>query len=71
MTNMVMWFDNDASMKTVNIADLKARLSFHLQRVKRGEEVLICERNGRIARIVPCHATNRSEQEKGWLRAES
>jgi prevent-host-death family protein len=41
-------------MKTVNISDLKVRLSAHIQFVKDGEEVLVCDRNRPVARIVPC-----------------
>ena len=41
-------------MRTVNIADLKAHLSAHIQRVRDGEEVLVCDRNRPVARIVPC-----------------
>jgi prevent-host-death family protein len=51
-------------MKTVNISDLKARLSAHLQIVREGEEVLICDRNKPVARIVPCNIEDRSEQEQ-------
>jgi prevent-host-death family protein len=41
-------------MKTVNIAELKARLSAHIRRVRNGEEVIVCDRNRPVARIVPC-----------------
>ncbi|HEX7423473.1 MAG TPA: type II toxin-antitoxin system prevent-host-death family antitoxin [Terriglobales bacterium] len=51
-------------MRTVNISDLKARLSAHIQLVRDGEEVLVCDRNQPVARIVPCHLENRSEQER-------
>lgn len=51
-------------MKTVNIGDLKARLSAHIQMVKDGEEVLVCERNKPVARIIPCDLEDYSEQEK-------
>jgi prevent-host-death family protein len=51
-------------MKTVNIAKLKAELSAHLQLVKQGEEVLVCERNKPVARIVPCDMEDYSEQER-------
>ncbi len=40
-------------MKTVKISDLKARLSAHLQFVRGGEEVVVCDRNKPVARIVP------------------
>ena len=51
-------------MRTVNIGDLKAQLSAHVQLVKGGEEVLECDRNKPLARIVPCHLQNHSEQER-------
>jgi prevent-host-death family protein len=51
-------------MRTVNIGDLKARLSAHIQLVRDGEEVLVCDRNQPVARIVPCHLEDRSEQEQ-------
>src|SRR5260370_22354014 len=51
-------------MKTVIISDLKAQLSDHIQHVKAGEEVLVCDRNKTVARIVPCHLTDHSEQEQ-------
>lgn len=40
-------------MQTLGVADLKARLSQHLERVKAGEEIVITERGLPIARIVP------------------
>lgn len=40
-------------MSTLGVADLKARLSQHLERVKAGEEIVITERGQPIARIVP------------------
>ena len=40
-------------MRTVNIADLKNNLSAHLERVRRGEELLVKDRNRPIARLVP------------------
>lgn len=54
----------NCSMKTVNISDLKAQLSAHIQFVKDGEEVLVCDRNKPVARIVPCGLEDRSEQEQ-------
>jgi antitoxin (DNA-binding transcriptional repressor) of toxin-antitoxin stability system len=38
-------------MKTVNIGDLKARLSAHIRRVREGEEVLVCDRNKSKSKI--------------------
>lgn len=40
-------------MKTVGVAELKAKLSEHLRRVKRGEHVVIEERGAPIAEIQP------------------
>ena len=51
-------------MRTVNIAELKARLSSHLQHVRAGEEVLVCDRNKPVARIIPCRTDARSEHER-------
>ena len=51
-------------MRTVNISDLKARLSAHIQLVRDGEEVLVCDRNKPVARIVPCHLEGYSQHER-------
>jgi prevent-host-death family protein len=51
-------------MRTVKIGDLKAHLSAHLKRVKQGEEVLVCDRDEPVARIVPCNLEGFSDQEK-------
>ena len=51
-------------MKTVNISALKARLSAHIRIVRDGEEVLVCDRKRPVARIVPCHLEDHSEQEQ-------
>ena len=51
-------------MRTVNISDLKAQLSAHIQLVKDGEEVLVCDRNKPVARIIPCHLQDHSEHEQ-------
>ena len=62
MTNMVISAIIQV-MRTVNISDLKAQLSAHIQFVKDGEEVLVCDRNQPVARIVPCRLEGHSEQE--------
>jgi len=51
-------------MRTVNISDLKARLSAHIRLVREGQEVLVCDRNRPVARIVPVRLGDRSEQER-------
>jgi prevent-host-death family protein len=50
-------------MKSVNIAELKNRLSVYLNEVKGGEEILIRDRNQPVARIVPL-ARSRDEDEE-------
>ena len=40
-------------MKAVRIAELKARLSEHLRRVRRGHPLTVMDRDTPIARIVP------------------
>ena len=51
-------------MRTVKIGELKARLSAHLQFVRNGEEVLVCDRNEPVARIVPVVREEQSERER-------
>jgi len=51
-------------MRTVKIGDLKARLSAHLQFVREGEELLVCDRNKPVARIIPCSAEDEPERER-------
>ncbi len=40
-------------MVYVNIADAKARLSLYLDRVARGETIILCRRNAPVAEIRP------------------
>lgn len=51
-------------MRTVKIGDLKAHLSAHLRSVRNGGEVLVCDRNQPIARIIPVDLENYSEHER-------
>lgn len=51
-------------MVVVKIAELKNGLSSFLLRVKKGEEVLVLDRNTPIARISPYTASNVSEDEQ-------
>ncbi|MGE5851159.1 MAG: type II toxin-antitoxin system Phd/YefM family antitoxin [Candidatus Methylomirabilota bacterium] len=46
-------------MKTTGVAELKARLSRYLERVKGGQEVLITERGLPVAKLVPLHVMER------------
>ena len=45
-------------MKTVRIAELKARLSEYLRAVRRGETITVLDRETRVAEIVPVRASN-------------
>lgn len=56
-------------MRTVNIAELKARLSSHIQFVRDGEEILVCDRNKPVARIVPCRLEGHSDHERQLVAA--
>ncbi len=40
-------------MKRAKVSELKARLSAFLGDVRRGETVIVCDRNTLIARLVP------------------
>ena len=55
-------------MKSVNIAELKNRLSVYLNDVKAGEEILVRDRHRPVARIVPI-ARSRDEDEELLARA--
>ncbi|HTV83627.1 MAG TPA: type II toxin-antitoxin system prevent-host-death family antitoxin [Acidobacteriaceae bacterium] len=50
-------------MKTVNIGELKNRLSAYLQYVRNGEEVVVRDRSVPVARILPFHGTSASDEE--------
>jgi len=45
--------DYHVVMKTVGTAELKAHLSEHLKRVRRGETITVLDRSEPVARIVP------------------
>lgn len=51
-------------MKTVNVAELKNRLSAYLQMVREGEEVIVKDRNRPVARISPYGSDSISEEER-------
>jgi prevent-host-death family protein len=40
-------------MRSVNVADLKNRLSYYLSEVRAGGEILVRDRNTPIAKIIP------------------
>jgi prevent-host-death family protein len=51
-------------MKSVNISSLKAHLSEHLRLVRKGEEVVICDRNTPVARILPWDSEDISDRHR-------
>ena len=57
-------------MKTVNVAELKDRLSYYLNEVKSGKEIVVRDRNTPIARVVPIHRDANVEDEILALAAE-
>lgn len=57
-------------MKSVNIAELKNRLSVYLNDVKAGEEILIRDRHKPVARIVPITRSRGEDEELLALAAQ-
>jgi len=55
-------------MRSVNIAELKNRLSTYIGYAKNGEEIIVRERNLAVARLVPMEPGDLSEDER-WLVA--
>lgn len=51
-------------MRSVNIAELKNRLSAYLNEVREGEEIIIRDRNRPIAKIVRLNMDDLSEEER-------
>jgi len=51
-------------MKTVQIGDLKNHLSAHLREVRKGEEIIVHDRNLPVAKIVPYVPDSIEEQQK-------
>jgi len=52
-------------MKSVNIAELKNKLSAYLDQVDQGEEILVINRKKAVARVVPIEPSTATEEE--WL----
>ena len=57
-------------MRTVNVAELRSRLSAYLGRVRSGEEILIRDRNLAVAKIVPLSKTGEFDEELLELAAQ-
>jgi len=57
-------------MRTVNVAELRSRLSAYLGRVRGGEEILIRDRNLAVAKLVPLSKTEDLDEELLELAAQ-
>jgi prevent-host-death family protein len=57
------------AVRTVNVADLKNRLSAYLKQVREGEEILVKDRTHPVALIVPLPAGNDVDADMGVLVA--
>lgn len=65
-----LWqYGYDGHMKSVNVAELKNRLSAYLKEVRAGQELLVRDRNTPVARIVPVSAPNAGDEEELQLLA--
>jgi len=56
-------------MRTAKISELKAKLSAHIEYVKRGEEVLILDRNKPVAKLVSVQEAGSDDREMADLIA--
>jgi len=56
-------------MRTANIGTLKNQLSAYLKFVRNGEEVIVCDRNVPIARILPLEPSRDYRAEEAQLIA--
>ena len=56
-------------MRTANIGTLKNQLSAYLKFVRNGEEVIVCDRNVPVARILPFHPAEDLDAEEARLVA--
>jgi antitoxin (DNA-binding transcriptional repressor) of toxin-antitoxin stability system len=55
------------AMKAVNVAELKNRLSHYLRIVRRGESILVRDRDRVIARLEPAGSTRAGDDESARL----
>ena len=56
-------------MRTVNIAELKNRLSTYITYAKAGETIIIRDRNTAVAQLVPLPVDDLSEEERELVAA--
>jgi antitoxin (DNA-binding transcriptional repressor) of toxin-antitoxin stability system len=55
------------AMKSVNVAELKNRLSHYLRLVRKGEAILVRDRKEVIARIEPAGSSDPAGDDEEWL----
>ncbi len=60
---VLLEYSYNSYMRSVNIAELKNRLSAYLQQVRAGEEIVIRDRNLPVAKLVPLSAADVSSEE--------
>lgn len=58
-------------MIQVNVYEMKARLSEYLDRVARGERIIVCRHNKPVAELRPLTETRREPRPIGPLRGET
>jgi prevent-host-death family protein len=56
-------------MRTANIGQLKNQLSAYIKHVRNGEEVIVCDRNVPVARILPFEPHDDFDAEEAALIA--
>ncbi len=58
-------------MIQVNVVEMKARLSEYLDRVARGEHIIVCRHNKPVAELRPLTETRREPRPIGPIRGET
>jgi prevent-host-death family protein len=48
-------------MEAINIAELKNKLSLYLQKVRKGEEIIVRDRDMPVAKIIPWNSEHEDE----------
>ncbi|MEK7405058.1 MAG: type II toxin-antitoxin system prevent-host-death family antitoxin [Acidobacteriota bacterium] len=57
-------------MLNVSVAELRGHLSSYLKRVRRGEEIVIRQRNVAVARLAPLPESGQMDEELSGLAAQ-
>jgi prevent-host-death family protein len=67
VADILVHASREAAMRCTSITDAKNNLSALIDRVRRGETVLICDRNRPVARLLPVGPGDGSGTEAPWL----